>query len=331
MVRREIMGTIGCHHVHLLFVAAVLSMSASFAHGQGYPAKPIRVVIPFATGGATDTPGRALVEQLAKVPGYHAFVDNRPGAGSTIGAAVVASAPPDGYTLLLTATTHIIAAHLYKTLRYHAVDDFAPVMQIGVAPSVLVVHPSLPARSVKELVTLAFARPGEIDFASSGVGTAQHMFSEMFQMLSATSMRHIPYQGGRPEIDVISGRVQVWFPGMARAIPQIQAGRLRALGTTGAQRSAGLPDVPTIAEAGVRGYEADLWAGVLAPKGTPAEIVARLHAEMARALKLPEVEKRFIGSGNEIVATDPQRFGRLLRSDFERWGKVARNSGITLN
>ena len=315
----------------VLLAAAVSAFGSTVVQAQPYPAKPIRVVIPFSTGGATDTPGRALVEYVSKTSPYKAFVDNRPGAGSTVGAAAVASAAPDGYTLLITATTHVIGAHLYKTLPYHAINDFAPIMQIAVAPSVLVVHPSLPVRSVKELVSLAKARPDDIDFASSGMGTAQHVFCEMFQMLSGTKLRHIPYQGGRPVIDVISGRVQVWIPGMALALPHIQAKRLRPLGTTGAERSKGLPEVPTIAEAGVPGYEANLWAGVLAPTGTSTEIISRLHGEMAKALKTPDVEKRFIGSGNEVVSTDPQRFGALLRADYERWGKVVRQSGVTLN
>jgi tripartite-type tricarboxylate transporter receptor subunit TctC len=189
----------------------------------------------------------------------------------------------------------------------------------------------MPARSVKELVTLARARPDQIDFASSGMGTAQHMFSELFQLLSGVKMRHIPYQSGTPAVDVISGRVQVWFPGMALALPHIKVGRLRPLATTGAQRSKGLPDVPTIAESGVRGYDAELWHGVLAPKGTPAEIVGRLHAEMSKALKLPEVQARFLSSGNDVVVSDPQQFGKVLRSDFETWGRVVQRSGATLN
>jgi tripartite-type tricarboxylate transporter receptor subunit TctC len=293
--------------------------------------KPVRVVIPFSAGGATDVPGRILMEKLSEGLRQQVIVENRPGAGSTIGAGLVAKAAPDGYTLLVTATSHVIGAHLYKELPFHPINDFTPLMQIGVAPSVMVVHPSLPARSVKDLVALAKARPDQIDFASSGIGTAQHLFCELFQLLSGARMRHIPYQGGTPSIDVISGRVQVWFPGMALALPHVRSGRLRPLGTTGARRSKGLPEVPTIAEAGVKGYDAELWHGVLAPKGLPVEIVGRLHAEMTRALKLPEVESRFLASGNDIVATSPERFEALLRADFETWGKVVRQSRATFN
>lgn len=274
-------------HLGLLLGAIVLPVVATITHGQSYPTKPVRVIIPFSPGGATDVPGRIVAQRLSEALGHQFYVDNRPGAGSTIGAALAAKAPPDGHTLLITATTHVISANLYKTLSYHAVNDFAPIMQIGVAPSVLVVHPSLPVKSVKELVALARARPGQLDFASSGVGTAQHMFCMLFQSLAGVTMNHIPYQGGAPLSDVMSGQVQVWFPGMALALPLIKAGRLRPLGTTGSKRSVGMPDVPTIAEAGVLRYDASLWHGVLAPKGTPAEIISRLHSEMSRALRTP--------------------------------------------
>jgi tripartite-type tricarboxylate transporter receptor subunit TctC len=315
----------------LRFGASCLCLVSTLVHAQSYPTKPIRVVIPFATGGATDVPGRILIERLSDALKLPIVIENRPGAGSTIGASVVAKAMPDGYTLLLTSTTHVMGAHLYKSLPYHALNDFTPLMQIGVAPSVLVAHPSLPVRSVKDLVALAKARPDQIDFASSGVGTAQHMFAELFQMLSGIRMRHIPYQGAAPSADVISGRVQVWFPGMALALPHIRIGRLKPLATTGAQRSKGLPDVPTMAEAGVKEYDAELWHGVLAPKGVPAEIVARLHGEMAKVLRLPEVQNRFLASGNDVAVTTAEQFAAILKSDFEVWGRVVKQSGASLN
>ncbi len=314
----------------ILHVAALLLGAASVL-AQTYPSRQIRVVIPFNAGGATDVPARILVEKLSEAFRQQLLVENRPGAGSTIGAALVAKAPPDGYTILISASTHVISAHLYKSLPYHAVNDFAPLMQIGVAPSVLVAHPSLPVKSVRDLIALAKSRPGQIDFASSGVGTAQHLFAELFQLRSGTKMHHIPYQSAAPSIDVISGRVQVWFPGMALALPHVTSQRLRALATTGAQRAKRFPEVPTIAEAGVHGYAAELWHGVLAPKGTPAEIIARLHGEMIKALKLPEVESRFLASGNDVVATNPEQFGTLLKTDFDQWGLVVRASQATLN
>jgi tripartite-type tricarboxylate transporter receptor subunit TctC len=200
-------------------------------------------------------------------------------------------------------------------------------MQFGVSPNVLVVHPALPVRSVKELVALAKARPGEIDYASSGIGTTQHMLAELFQMLSGTSMRHIPYQGGRPEIDVVSGRVQVWFVGVARGIPHINAGQLRALASTGAQRPKALPDLPTVAEAGVKGYSGESWHVLLAPRGTPAEVVNTLQSELAAVVKSQDVEKRFHGSGNEVLARSAKEVEAMLRADYDKWGKVIKASG----
>ena len=200
-------------------------------------------------------------------------------------------------------------------------------MQFGVSPNVLVVHPALPVRSVKELIALAKARPDEIDYASSGRGTTQHMLAELFQYLSGTRMRHIPYQGGRPEIDVVSGRVQVWFVGVARAIPHITAGQLRPIATTGGQRPKALPDLPTVAEAGLKGYAGESWHVVFAPKGTPAEVVNPLQAELVKVLKMTEVEKRFNGSGNEVLPGTAQQAETLLRVDYEKWGKVIKASG----
>jgi len=313
--------------MRLLAALAVLAF-APFSHGQSYPSKPIRVVIPYAPGGATDTPGRIVVTKLSEISRVQTFIDNRPGAGGTIGAGLVARAAPDGYTLLITSTTHVIAGQLYKGLAFHPVNDFTGVMQFGVSPNVLVVHPSLPVRSVKDLVALAKARPDEIDYASSGIGTSQHMLAELFQFLSGTRMRHIPYQGGRPEVDVVSGRVQVWFVGVARALPHIGAGQLRPIATTGAQRPKALPDLPTVAEAGLKGYAGESWHVLLAPKGTAAELVNALQSEFAPVLKSPDVEKRFNGSGNEVLSGTPQQVETLLRADFEKWGKVIKASGM---
>jgi tripartite-type tricarboxylate transporter receptor subunit TctC len=314
-------------HARLLLAAAAMSTIVTAAHGQPYPSKPIRVIIPFQPGGATDVPGRILMEKVSEGLRAPVLVDNRPGASSTIGAGLVASAPADGYTLLLTSITHLLSAHLYKT-PYHAVNDFTPVMEFSVAPSVLVVHPSLPARSVRELIALAKARPDEIDYASSGSGGTLHVFCELFQLMSATKMRHIPYQRGDPWADLVSGRVQVAIPGMARVLPHIQAGRLRGLGTTGARRARSLPEMPTVAEAGIKGYDAELWNGVMAPKGTPSDIVGRLHAEMSKVLKLPEVEKRLAAAGNDVVVTDPAQFGAFMKSEFAKWGRVIKEANI---
>lgn len=308
-------------------LAAAALAAATLSHAQGYPTKPVRVVIPYAPGGATDTPGRIVITKLAELARVQTTIDNRPGAGGTVGAGIVAAAPPDGYTLLITSTTHVIAGQLYKGLAFHPVNDFTAVMQFGVSPNVLVVHPSLPVRSVKELIALGKARPDEIDYASSGIGTTQHMLAELFQYLSGARMRHVPYQGGRPEIDVVSGRVQVWFVGVARGMPLVAAGKLRPLASTGDKRPRVLPDLPTVAEAGVKGYAGESWHVLLAPKGTSAEVVNVLQAELAKVLNSPDVEKRFNGTGNEVLPASAQQVETMLRSDYEKWGKVIRASG----
>jgi tripartite-type tricarboxylate transporter receptor subunit TctC len=229
----------------------------SIAQAQNYPNRPIRMVLPFSPGGAADTPGRMLMHKLSEVLGQQVFVDNRPGAGGTIGAESVARATPDGYTLLLISNTHVISASLYKNLSYDSVTDFAPVLQFGDAPNVLVVHPSLPVKSVQELIALAKANPGSINYASSGNGSSQHLFAALFSSMAGINLYHIPYKGSaQATTDMLGGEVKVGCPGIAGMMQYIKDGRLRALAVTGAKRSPELPDVPTIAEAGVKGYEA---------------------------------------------------------------------------
>lgn len=312
-------------HVIGPFAAALLTAAPAYA--QNYPSKPIRVVIPYAAGGATDTPGRIVVTKFSELTRYQTIIDNRPGAGGTVGAGIVAAAAPDGYTLLITSTTHVIAGQLYKGLAFHPVNSYTAVMQFGVSPNVLVVHPSLPVRSVKELIALAKARPDEIDYASSGIGTTQHMLAELFQYLSGTRMRHVPYQSGRPEADVMGGRVQVWFVGVARALPLVSANKLRPIATTGDKRPKALPDLPTVAEAGLKGYAGESWHVLLAPKGTAADIVNTLQAEFAKVMQAADVEKRFNGSGNEVLTASAQQVEAMLRNDYEKWGKVIKASG----
>jgi tripartite-type tricarboxylate transporter receptor subunit TctC len=327
-LHRQLACACRLHCARVILAAAVAALpGVSAGQAQDYPSKSIRVVIPYAPGGATDTPGRIVVTKLSENSRFQTVIDNRPGAGGTVGAGIVARAAPDGYTLLITSTTHVIAGQLYKNLGYHPVNDFVAVMQFGVSPNVLVVHPSVPARSVQELVALAKSRPGELDYASSGIGTTQHMLAELFQYLSGTRMRHIPYQGGRPEIDVVSGRVQIWFVGVARAIPHIKAGQVRALATTGDKRPQALPDLPTIAEAGVKGYAGESWHVMLAPKGTPARITNALQSELSKVMALPDVAKRFNGTGNEVLTAPGSQVEAMLRADYDKWGKVIKASG----
>ena len=310
----------------------VLVAGATPVHAQIYPARPLRVIVPFSPGGATDVPARIVAQRLSEALGQQVVIDNRPGAGGALGADAVAKAAPDGYTLLLTATTHVISASLYKKLPYDAIRDFAPVMQIGSGPNVLAIHPSLPARSVRELIGLAKAQPGRIDYASSGNGSAQHLFGALFMSMADIRMMHIPYKGSAPATtDLISGQVSVGFPGIALALPHTRAGRLRSLAVTSAERSRAMPDVPSIAEAGVPGYAATLWSGLLAPRGTPPEIIQRLYDEIAKLLKQPEVESAYLATGTDVPISTPGQFGRFVRAEYDKWAKVVAAVGAQVN
>ncbi len=316
----------------LLSLGPLFVSPAAHSQAQPYPVRPIRMIIPFSAGGATDVPGRIVAQKLSDTIGQQVVVDNRPGAGSIIGTDLAAKSQPDGYTLLLTATPFVMSASLYQKLPYDPLRDFAPVMQIGSAPNALVVHPTLPAQSVSELVALARAQPGKIDFASSGNGSAQHMFGALFQSLASIRFTHIPYKGSGPATaDLLGGQVRVGFPGIAIALPHHRTGRLRALGVTSAQRSPQMPDVPSIAEAGVPGYEGTLWLGLAVPRGTPAAIVSRLQSEVAKVLQSPEVRSGFHGAGTDVVVSTPDAFGALLKIEHAKWGKVAREIGLQVN
>jgi tripartite-type tricarboxylate transporter receptor subunit TctC len=306
--------------------------SPSIAQAQNYPNRPIRMVLPFSPGGAADTPGRMLMYKLSEVLGQQVFVDNRPGAGGTIAAESVARATPDGYTLLLISNTHVISASLYKNLSYDSVTDFAPVLQFGDAPNVLVVHPSLPVKSVRELIGLAKEKPGRIDYASSGNGSSQHLFAALFSSMAGINMYHIPYKGSaQATTDLLSGEVKVGCPGIAGMMQYIKDGRLRALAVTGAKRSPELPDVPTIAEAGVKGYEATLWLGILGPAALPKDVIAKLNTAITGLLKQPDVQNSLRTVGTEIVYRTPDEFGKFLRAEQQKWSKLVKEIGVKVN
>ena len=301
-------------------------------HAQTYPVRPVRMIVPFSPGGATDVPARILAQRLSEAFGHQIVIDNRPGAGGVLGADAVAKAPPDGYTLLLTATTHVISASLYQKLPYDAIRDFAPVMLIGSGPNVLTVHPSLPAKNVRELIALAKARPGKIDYASSGNGSSQHLFGALFMSLADIRMMHIPYKGSAPATtDLIAGQVSVGFPGIALVLPHTKAGRLRALAVTSAERSKAMPDVPSIAEAGVPGYAATLWLGLLAPRGTPPQIVQKLFDEIAKLLRQPEVESAYLATGTDVTISNPEQFGLFVKAEYDKWAKVIKAVDAQVN
>jgi tripartite-type tricarboxylate transporter receptor subunit TctC len=317
--------------VRRLFALLAASFFAASAAAQSYPNHPVRIVIPLSPGGTTDVPGRIVAQKLSETLGQQFFVENRAGAGGTIGADYVAKSKPDGYTLLLTASPFVIAPHVYKNMPYDALADFAPVIRIATGPYVLVVHPSLGVNSVKELIAQAKKEPGKIDFASSGNGGAQHLVTELFMYMTGIKLNHVPYKGSGPaQQDLMSGIIKVSFVGTPIAIPHMKSGRLKALGVSTAVRSPEMPDVPTIAEAGVPGYEATVWIGMLAPAGTPREIVARLNGEIGKLVRTDEVKKLIAPTGMEPDPDTPEQFGVYLKGDYEKWGKVVRVSGATV-
>jgi tripartite-type tricarboxylate transporter receptor subunit TctC len=311
---------------------AMLLVSVSVL-GQPYPSRPVRIVVPLSPGGFADTPARMLTPRLSDQLGRQFFVENKPGAGGTIGADFVAKSPPDGYTLLLTGTPHVISAHLYKKLPYDALKDFTHIALIASGPYALVVNPQkVPVNSVRELIALAKSQPGKIDFASSGNGSAQHLVGALFNSMAGVELNHVPYKGSGPAMqDLVGGQVGVSFAGVPNVLGHVRSGRLKALGVTTAKRWSELPDVPTIAEAGVAGYEATLWLNISGPAGMPADIVQRLNTEIAKALKDPEVQKNFHSGGVEATSMGPQELERFMREEYEKWGKVVRDTGATVN
>jgi tripartite-type tricarboxylate transporter receptor subunit TctC len=310
--------------------ALVLVLSPLCALAQsGYPAKPVRFIVPSAAGGGTDIIARAVAQKLSESLGQQFVVDNRPGAGQMIGIELAAKSAPDGHTILMAASTLAINPIMYKKVSYDPVRDFAPITQAASLPNILVVHPSLPVKSVAELVALAKKQPGKLDYASAGIGTSPQMSMELLKSMTGIDLLHIPYKGTAPGVvDLLAGQVKVMAPNLLTALPHIKAGRLRALAVTSAKRSEALPDVPTIAEAGVPGYESVQWYGVLAPAGTAREIVTRLHAEIVRALAQPDVRERLAADGAEPVGSTPEQFAAFIKSEIDKWARVARAAGI---
>ncbi len=287
------------------------------------------MIVPSSAGGGSDIVARIVAPKLAERLGQQVVVENRAGAGTMIGGEVVAKAPADGYTLLMGISTLAINPAIYRKVPYNALTDFAPITMVLSAPNILVVHPSLPVRTVKELIWFAQARPGELNFGSAGTGTNPHLSMELFLSMAKLRMVHIPYKGSAPAmIDLLGGQVATMAATMLTGIPHVRAGRLRALGVTGAQRSAIAPDLPTVAEGGVPGYEAVQWYGMVAPAQTPKEIITRLHRDMAAILQMPDVKERFAADGGEPGGNTPEEFGRYIRSETEKWARVVKAAGI---
>jgi tripartite-type tricarboxylate transporter receptor subunit TctC len=309
---------------------AIAGMAAmGLACAQQYPTRSIRLVVPSSPGGGTDISARIIAPKLSDYLGQQVVVDNRPGAGTMIGGEIVARAAPDGYTLLMGVSTLAINPAMYKKMPYDALRDFAPISQAVSLPNVIVSHPSVPAKNVKELIALAKSRPGQLTFASAGVGTSPHLSMELFLVMAGLKMVHVPYKGSGPgAVDTVAGHVALMAPNMLTALPYIRSERLRAFGVTSAKRSAGADDIPTIAEAGVPGYEAVQWYGVLAPAGTPRPIVDRLHAEVAKALQQREVREKLSTDGAEAVGNTPEQFAAYIKAETEKWAKVVKAAGI---
>jgi tripartite-type tricarboxylate transporter receptor subunit TctC len=316
-----------------LLAAATLLPAAASAQAQNWPNRSIRWISPFAPGGGADITSRAIAQRLSVTLGQQVVVDNRGGAGGMLGVELGAKSPPDGYTVTLGTIGPIaINPSLYKKMNYDPLRDLIAVTQAANALNVLVVHPSLPARSVKELVALAKARPGQLNYGSSGPGATDHLAGELFNALTGAKMVHVPYKGGAPAmLDLVSGNVQVVFSTVSTAIGAIESKRVRALGMTGNQRFELMPELPTVAEAGLKGFEVNNWYGVFLPAGTPREIVNRLHAEVVKALAQPEVKKRLIESGIVATSSTPEAFAAFVKAETAKWAKVIRDANISVD
>ena len=314
-------------------VAATLLFAAANACAQSYPSKQLRFVVPFPPGGPADILSRTIGQNLSESWGQQVVIDNRAGAGGNIGAEIVAKAPPDGYTMLMGFVgTHAINSSLYRSMPFDAVKDFEPVALVAMVTIILVVHPSVPVKTVKELIALANAKPGELSFGSPGNGTPQHLAGELFNTMTGVKMVHVPYKGAVPALtDLLGGRLSMIFSSMPPALPHLQSGKLRALGVTSSARSPAAPDVPTIAQSGLKGYEVINWYGVLVPAKTPKEIVGKLNGEVVGIMNLPAVKERLAAQGAETYTSTPEKFAEMIKSETEKWAKVVKFSGAQLD
>ena len=302
------------------------------AAAQSYPVRAIRIIVPFTPGGGLDLQARIIAQQLNERWGQPVIVDNRPGASTIVGTEFVAKAPADGYTLLMITTTFAINPSLYRKLPFDALRDFQPVLLTATTPLLLVVHPSVPAKSIRDIVTLAKARPGVLNYASAGSGTASHVGLELLKTLSGIDIVHIPYKGiPQAFTDLLAGQVALMGTTPLAAYPYVKAGRLRALATGGAKRAAAMPDIPTVAESGVPGYEASAWQGMVVAAGTPADVVARLNREILSILQTPQVREKLTADGAELSATTPEQFTNYIRSETAKWANVVKASGASLD
>lgn len=312
---------------HALLAAASLCATLSIA--GSYPDKPIRLIVPYPPGGATDIVARSLGQKLYETFGQQVVIDNRAGGGQVIGTDLAAKAAPNGYTLLLATITHAINPSLRAKLPYDSLKDFAPVTLVAASPQILIAHPSVAAKNVTELIALARARPGQLNYASSGNGSGGHLAMELFKSMTGLQIAHVPYKGAGPALtDLIGGQVQIMFTSPLAALPHVRAGKLTALAMAGARRSEAAPELPTVAESGVPGFEASLWYGVLAPAGTPNAVVTALHRALTAALKAADVRDRLLTQGVEPIGSSAREFENFMRSETVKWGKVVKAAGM---
>jgi len=311
-----------------LAVLLALALLGSAPAAADYPDHPVRLIIPFPPGGSNDVVGRLVAKQLSLQLGQQVFVDNRAGAGGVLGTEVATQAAPDGYTILIVSIAHAVNPALYR-LKYDSLKSFTPISILATGPNVLVVNPDLPVRSVQELVALAKQKPGEIDYASAGVGSFQHLGAELFKLTAGVNLQHVPYKGGGPAMqDVVAGHVKVLFSSLVQTTPLIKSGQLRPLGVGGATRNPVLPEVPTIAEAGVPGYESNNWWGIMAPAGLPKPLADRLYAAIQEGLKAPDLQEAFAREGAASVSMSTDEFAHYIESEIAKWGRVVKEGNI---
>ncbi len=317
--------------VRALTVCALGLALAGGAWAQAWPSRPVRLVVPYPPGGPTDIVARVVAQRLQTQTGQPFIVDNRAGAGGNTGAEAVARSAPDGYTLLVATTAHAINPALFKNLTYSFARDFAPISQLTSGPLVVAVTPTLPVKTVAELIALAKSRPGELNYASSGNGQSTHLAGELFNAMAGTRMRHVPYKGSAPALaDTIAGQVHLTFDTMLSAMPHVKADKLRALAVTSPRRSPAAPDLPTVAESGLPGYEVIAWNGLLAPAGTPRDVIARLNDEVRQALQQPDIQERFLAQGFGAAYSTPEAFAGFIAAEIEKWARVVKASGASI-
>jgi tripartite-type tricarboxylate transporter receptor subunit TctC len=313
-------------------LAAILACTGDKAIAQAWPSKPVTIVVPFPAGGTTDLITRPIAQKLSEALKQPVIVDNRGGAGGTLGAGLVARAAPDGYTLLVGAVHHTIATSLYKKLPYSFEKDFAPITVLAFVPNIVVVHPSVQAKNIQELIALTKTKPGGVTYGSAGSGTSHHMAAELFKTMAKVDMQHVPYKGGGPMMnDLMGGQIDVAFETAASATPPIKGGKIRPLAITTAKRSPVLPDLPTVAESGLPGYEVLTWYGLLAPAATPKEVVARLNTEVSKILQMPDIKQRIADISSETGGIPSEQFADLIKKETVKWGKVVKDSGATVD